>query len=173
MTDGPNNDSGVVGSLRVTDGVGAVRMEVRLAAPAAEVWSALTDPARLGRWYGEVTGELRAGGEYQAHVLASGWEGSGRIEVCEPGHRLVVSGAEPGEEYGITTEVTLTADSAQTLLVCEERGMPAALVAAYGAGVQIHVEDLAAHLAGRERAAAEPRWDELEPHYTKLAADLG
>ena len=29
--------------------------------------------------------------------------------------------------------------------------MPLDLLAAYGAGVQIHVENLAAHLAGRER----------------------
>ncbi len=38
--------------------------------------------------------------------------------------------------------------------------MPVDLLAAYGAGVQIHVEDLAAHLAGRERSDADARWNE-------------
>ena len=39
--------------------------------------------------------------------------------------------------------------------------MPLTMLAAYGAGIQIHVEDLAAHLAGRERCDAEARWEEL------------
>ena len=50
--------------------------------------------------------------------------------------------------------------------------MPLDLLAAYGAGIQIHVEDLAAHLAGRERCDAEARWDELIPAYQDLAADI-
>jgi hypothetical protein len=38
--------------------------------------------------------------------------------------------------------------------------MPLELLSAYGAGVQIHVEDLADHLAGRERRDdAKARWD--------------
>lgn len=35
------------------------------------------------------------------------------------------------------------------------------LLAAYGAGIQVHVEDLAAHLAGRERGDATVRFGEL------------
>jgi hypothetical protein len=58
----------------------------------------------------------------------------------------------------------------QTIVVWEERGMPADLVAAYGAGIQVHVEDLAAHLAGRERCDADARFDELFPAYQELAA---
>ena len=69
-------------------------------------------------------------------------------------------------------EATLTSDCAQTMLVVEERGMPLDLVAAYGAGVQIHVEDLGAYLGGRESGDAEVRWSELEPAYKDLAADL-
>lgn len=72
------------------------------------------------------------------------------------------------EEHDI--EVTLTADGAQTLLVLEERGMPLEQLATYGAGVQVHVEDLAAHLGGRERVDAERRFDALLPAYEALAA---
>ena len=54
----------------------------------------------------------------------------------------------------------------ETIAVWEERGMPLELLSAYGAGVQIHVEDLADHLAGRERRDdAKARWDELHPAY--------
>ena len=72
------------------------------------------------------------------------------MEACEPPHRLLVTMAlgEPDEDV---IEATLATDGDQTVLVWEERGMPLDQVAAYGAGVQIHVEDLAAYLAGRER----------------------
>jgi uncharacterized protein YndB with AHSA1/START domain len=85
MTSNSGADASIAGSLRVEDGKGAVRMEARLKAGSDEVWSALTDPMRLARWYGEVQGDLRVGGEYRAHLFASGWEGTGRIEVCEAG----------------------------------------------------------------------------------------
>jgi hypothetical protein len=67
-------------------------------------------------------------------------------------------------------EVTLTADGDETVLVLEERGMPLDLLTAYGAGIQIHVEDLAAYLAGRDRVDAQARWTELEPLYAPQVA---
>jgi hypothetical protein len=50
--------------------------------------------------------------------------------------------------------------------------MPVDQLAPYGAGIQVHVEDLAAHLAGRERCDIEARWNELMPAYQDLAADV-
>ena len=65
-------------------------------------------------------------------------------------------------------------DGDQTMLVWEARGMPLELLSAYGAGVQIHVEDLADYLARRERRDdAKARWDQLHPHYQHLATNLG
>ena len=69
-------------------------------------------------------------------------------------------------------EAALTADRDQTILVWEERGMPVDLLAAYGAGVQVHVEDLAAYVAGRKRCDATARFDELFPAYQELAANV-
>ncbi len=74
---------------------------------------------------------------------------------------------------GHVIEVTLAADGDQTILAWEERGMPLDHLAAYGAGIQVHVEDLAAHLAGRERCDADARWHELLPAYQDLAANVG
>jgi anti-sigma regulatory factor (Ser/Thr protein kinase) len=93
------------------------------------------------------------------------------VEVCEPPQRLLILTNAPDEPDGVI-EATLTADGEQTILVIEDRGLPLEQIAAYGAGDQIHVEDLASYLAGRERCDARVRWQELHPTYQNLAADL-
>lgn len=167
------NQSGrdpIEGSVRVADGTGAVHLEVRLDTDIVDVWSALTEPRRLAEWLGEVDGDLRPGGRFHGRFLASGWDGTGLVEACEPPNRFRVRTQAPDEPDELVTEVTLAADGERTLLVVEEGGMPADQVAAYGAGVQIHVEDLADHIAGRSRSEAENRWNEILPTYQTLAA---
>jgi hypothetical protein len=105
--------------------------------------------------------------------LASGWDGTGRVEACEPPRRLLLTTKGLDAPYELVMEVTLAAGGDQTILVWEERGMPVDLLAAYGAGIQVHVEDLAAYLAGRERCDADARWNELIPAYQDLAAKAG
>ena len=163
----------ILGSLRSADGKGVVRMEDRLDTDIDDVWSAFTDPLRLARWLGEVEGDLRLGGEFRAHFFASGWEGTGRVEACEPPRHLLVTtkGLDQPEDHVI--EVTLAGDGDQTILVLEERGMPLDHLAAYGSGIQVHVEDLAAYLAGRERCDADARWEQLLPAYQDLAINVG
>lgn len=165
----------ILGSMRSAEGKGIVRIEDRVDTDVDDVWSALTDPRRLAHWLGEVQGELRLGGEFRARFFASGWEGTGRVEACEPPERLLVltkDADEPDEPDEHAIEATLAVDGDQTILVWEERGMPVDLLAAYGAGVQIHVEDLAAYLAGRELEDTRARWDGLHPAYQELAADV-
>ena len=160
----------VLGSLRSADGKGVVRVEDRLDAGIASVWAALTDLSRLARWYGEVEGDLRPGGQYRARLLASGWEGTGRVEACAPRQRLLLVTRHVNATDEGVIEVTLSADGRQTIVAWEERGMPVDYLAGYGAGIQVHVEDLAAHLAGAERCDAEARFGELLPVYQDLAA---
>ena len=172
MTSDLSGDHRILGSLGSADGKGVVHMEDRLDTDIDDVWSALTDPARLARWYGEIEGDLRLGGEYRAHLFSSGWEGTGRIEGYDPPQRLQLRMKEDDEPDEQDMEITLTADGDQTIVVWEERGMPLDLLSAYGAGVQIHVEDLADYLAGRERRDdGKARWDELHPAYQGLAAN--
>jgi uncharacterized protein YndB with AHSA1/START domain len=161
----------ILGTLRIENGVGVVRIEDRFEAAIDEVWAAITDPVRLAQWYGEVEGELRLGGEFRSHVFASGWEGTGRITECEPPRRFTTVSSEPGRDESVHG-VTLTADEDQTVIVYENLTVPPDLLWAYGMGEQIHVEDLGAHLAGRERND-ESRWAELEPAYRELAAKVG
>jgi uncharacterized protein YndB with AHSA1/START domain len=172
MTGNPSGSIRALGSLRAADGVGVIRIEERFDSGIDELWAALTNRERLAVWYGEIEGELRAGGEFRARVYASGWEGLGRIEECEPPHTFRVVSRDPNEPDEETMEVTLSGDSKQATLVVEQGNLPSELLWAYGAGLQIHVEDLAAHLAGRELADTKPRFDELKPLYQELAAGI-
>jgi uncharacterized protein YndB with AHSA1/START domain len=176
MTSNERGAGRILGSLRSEVGKGVVRMEDRYDTDIGDLWSALTDPGRIARWYGEVQGDLRLGGEFHAHITGAG-ERTGRVDACEPPRRLLLTmrdpDPQPGQPDETVIEATLAADGGQTILVVEERGMPLGLLAAYGAGVQIHVENLAAHIAGRERGDDEARWNELIPAYRDLAAKIG
>jgi uncharacterized protein YndB with AHSA1/START domain len=157
----------VLGTLHAEGTSGVVRLQDRYDTGPADLWDALTDPARLARWLGEVHGDLRVGGEFEAHFLASGWEGTGRVEECDPPHRLRVSTRSSDQPDGIL-EVTLTPDGDGTVLVLEDRGVPLEQVAAYGAGDQIHLEDLASYLAGGGRCEPRSRWQQLHGLYERL-----
>jgi uncharacterized protein YndB with AHSA1/START domain len=147
---------------------GIVRMEDRYDTDIDDLWSALTDPGRPARWIGEVEGDLRLGGEFRTHFFASGSKSTGRVEACEPPQRLLLHPKHVDKPFELVIEATLTADGDQTVLVVEERGMPVNLLHAYGAGIQIHFEHLADHIAGRQPrdipdSNIEARWDELLP----------
>jgi uncharacterized protein YndB with AHSA1/START domain len=172
----------ILGSLRSQDGVGVVRIEDRLDIDVHDLWSALTDPARLSRWYGQVEGDLHVDGEFRLFVDSSQWDGTGRVEACEPPYRVVVATRETDESwqqgrgvqpFGNTIEATLTSDGDHTTVVIEVRGIPIEMIAFYGAGWQIHAEGLAAYLDGRlPNDDVKSRFDELVPHYQELAADM-
>ena len=167
-----SSNTRILGSLRSADGKGIVRMPDRFDTDIDDMWSALTDPGRLARWIGEFEGDLRLGGQFRARYF-DGWEGTGRVEVCEPPQRLMVVTKHHGQTDEMVLEATLAADGNQTVLVWEERGMPLDHLADYGAGIQVHVEHLAAHLAGGDLCDIETRWTELLPAYQDLAASAG
>ncbi|MGH3222319.1 MAG: SRPBCC family protein [Streptosporangiaceae bacterium] len=182
MTSNARPGTRILGSLRSADGTGVVRIEDLYDTDIDDLWSALTDPGRLARWHGQVEGDLRPGGEFRVYIEADDIDSTGRVEACEPPRRLLVTTRETDESwrkghgappFDEVLEATLTADGGQTILVIEVRGMPLDKIAFYGAGWQIHAENLAAYLAGRERGDTEARWAELVPPYQDLAANIG
>jgi uncharacterized protein YndB with AHSA1/START domain len=182
MTSNPRGGNRILGTLRSADGKGVVRIEDRYDTDIDDLWSALTDPGRLARWYGQVEGDLRPGGEFRLYLESDDVEGAGRVEACEPPRRLLVMTRETDESwrkgrgappFDEAIEATLSADGDQTILVVEVRGMSLDKIAFYGAGWQIHAENLAAYLAGRERGDTGARWDDLVPPYQELAASIG
>ena len=162
--------SRVIGSIRAENGSGTVRMEEVYDTPPADLWSAVTEPDRLARWVAEVTGDLRPSGDFHAR-FTSGWDGPGRVDVCDPPRRLLAT-MSPGTDDETVIEATLADEGGRTRLVIEERGIPLAEIAGHGAGWQAHVEDLDAHLAGRDAGDWRERWVELGPAYSDAAAAL-
>src|SRR6202042_2514499 len=97
MTSNAGGSGRILGSLRSADGQGVVRMEDRFDTDISDLWSALTDPHRLARWLGDVEGDLRLRGDFRARFFASGWEGTGRVEVCEAPRHLLVMTKDDGQ----------------------------------------------------------------------------
>ena len=100
-----------VGVERTSEGErAAVLLRRRYDAEIDDVWSACTDPERLGRWFLPVTGDLRLGGKYQLKGNAGG-----EIRRCEPPRLLAVTW-ELGDYPASAVEVRLTPGDGDTEL---------------------------------------------------------
>lgn len=171
MTGSHQGAARIMGSLRrIDDRRGAIRMEDVYDTTIDDLWTALTERHRLARWLVAVDGDLRPGGQVHARFTSS-WEGPGRIDVCDAPHKLTVT-MSPGASDETLIEASLFPEGDGTRLVIEERGIPLGEIAAHGAGWQVHVEDLASHLAGREPEQWRDRWVAMTPAYQDLAGEL-
>ena len=140
----------IIGTMRALDETrGAVRVEDVYDTDIDDLWQACTTPERLARWIAEVSGDLRVGGTVHA-VFTSTWSGPARIEVCDAPHHLLLT-TQPGTDDEAQIEAWLTAEGSRTRLVVEERGLPVDGLHFYGAGWQVHLEDLGRSLAGEVR----------------------
>jgi uncharacterized protein YndB with AHSA1/START domain len=172
----------IIGTMRALDEArGAVRVEDVYDTGIEDLWQACTSPERLARWIAEVDGDLRVGGTVRA-VFTSTWSGPALIQVCEAPHHLLLT-TEPGTDDESQIEAWLTAEGDRTRLVVEERGLPVDALHFYGAGWQVHLEDLAHSLAHDgpvhaggwspegPAAAWHARWTQLMPAYQGTSAD--
>jgi uncharacterized protein YndB with AHSA1/START domain len=170
----------LIGTMTALDRTrGAVRVEDTYDTDIDDLWLACTRPERLARWIAQVTGDLRPGGTVQA-VFTSTWSGPAVIETCDPPHHLLLT-TDPDTAETTQIEAWLTADGPRTRLVVEERGLPTDQLPFYGAGWQVHLEDLGrslaidgpAHVGGWSEQAPAPawhaRWTELTPGYRDTA----
>ena len=170
----------VNGTMRaLDDGRGAVRVEGDYDTDIDDLWQACTTPERLARWIATVSGDLHEGGMVEA-VLTSTWSGVMRIDVCDAPHHLLLTSA-PGTEDEAQIEAWLTSAESGTRLVVEERGLPAGGLHFFGAGWQVHLEDLGHSLArdgdvhpegwsgGKPAAGWHQRWVELTRTYEQTA----
>jgi len=159
----------ILGTLRIEDGIGVVRVEDSFDTDIADLWSAVTEPSRLSRWICDVEGDMHVGGVIRLRFHGSGWEGASVIQACDPPNHFQLTGKDEGLDYETVTEVWLKAEGDKTRLIREGRGMPIDKLPAYGAGMQIEIEDLAAYLAGSEPGDVEARWTALQTKYDELA----
>lgn len=125
-----------VGSTEVDGAPARVQsLAQRYPSPIDDVWSAVTDPARIARWFLPVSGELRLGGRYQTEGNAGG-----EILECDPP-------ADDRARYRVTwefgggmswLEVRLTGDGDATLFelehVAREADVPEEMWETFGPG---------------------------------------
>lgn len=118
-----------------------------------DVWDAVTNPERIGRWFLPVTGDLRLGGRYQFQGNAGG-----EIVRCEPPRLLTVTwvfGEEPGPDDVSEVEVRLSdgPTGGTVLELSHVATVPAERWAQYGPGAtgvgwDMALLGLAMHLRG-------------------------
>jgi uncharacterized protein YndB with AHSA1/START domain len=124
-----------VGQRRIPAGDGrAVRLSREYDAPIDDVWDAVTNPERIGRWFLPLSGDFRVGGRYQLEGNAGG-----EILACERPHLLRVSwvyGEVTSDADISEVEVRLSAlDGGATLLELEHTAVvPEDRWAEYGPG---------------------------------------
>lgn len=159
----PDGDTGPDGDR------GSVRFERKFAASPSNVWSALTEPDRLARWLGDVTGDARVGGRYGLD-FGDGDEASGEIVDCDEPSRLALTWEFPGE--GTTKlEAVLTAVDGGTLLTLTHTHLQLGDLVQYGAGWHTFLDHLDAVLTGGEPSGWYSRYDELRPRYSAQLPD--
>jgi uncharacterized protein YndB with AHSA1/START domain len=151
-----------------------LRMERVYRARKADLWSAISDPVRLQRWFARVEGDLREGGGYTAVFDEESSDGriTGKILRCRPHSHLLVSWVFPDGEETLLS-VDLREEGEGTLFVLEHSRIPKGPAAGYAAGWQAYLEQLEPDVSGAEGRPERPSWDErwaaLNPAYDALA----
>lgn len=160
----------VFGALRA-DGEGrSVHFERRYDTGATDLWSAISDPGRLARWFARVEGDLRVGGSFLIVFDEDDPDQRtrGRIQVCTPPKRLEVTWEFEGEADSVLA-VELRPEGATTWLVLDHHRLPRPAAAGYGAGWHLHLDALEADLRGLDPPSWEERYPVLLPVYRNSA----
>jgi uncharacterized protein YndB with AHSA1/START domain len=127
-----------IGKLPVATGEGrSLLLRRTYDAPIEDVWSACTDPDRIGRWLAPIDGDLRLGGSFQLKDNASG-----EILRCEKPHLIKVTWLS-GEGMPTEVEVRLAPGKDGGTVLELEHAAPAEildeLVSSYGPGATIGI----------------------------------
>jgi uncharacterized protein YndB with AHSA1/START domain len=153
----------------------AVRLERTYATDTKDLWSALTEPDRLARWFARVEGDLSLNGAFVIYFDADDPDGRtlGQVLKCDPPSQLEVSWffQEEGQTR-LSVQLADTGDA--TRLVLDHARLPVISAGGYSAGWHTYLEQLAAELsdgtASGEQWAA--RWEELLPAYQAKLDEL-
>lgn len=152
------------GLREVRDNQPYLVFERRFQAPIADVWAAITESERLGRWFGTWTGDPGSG---RIRVRLTAEEGNPEddyaIEVCDPPRRLRLHNVndEPAQVW--TLDLGLTESAGVTLLRFAQLVEPHVNVADVGPGWQYYLDRLDVAAAGGD--ASSITWG---AHYTEL-----
>ena len=156
-----------VGALRNDEERCAVRFERLYDFTPAELWSAITDPARLGRWLAQAQVDPGVGG----HVRLAFDEGrtEGRILTWDEPRVVEYEWCFDGEDESIV-RFELRPQEFGTLLVLDHRRLGRTAGMGYAAGWHAHLDVLAGAIA---LEVWQQRFEDLLPTYRLQADELG
>jgi uncharacterized protein YndB with AHSA1/START domain len=139
-----------------------VTLEREFRTDPGDLWQAITDPERAGRWLAALTIE----GDAVTLGFDGGSSRSGRILECDAPRRLrlVLQPDTPDQSF---LGVSLEATNAGTKLLMQQDGLSPIWAALYAAGWQHHAEKLDAVTGG---TAPETPLPELLPAYREAEA---
>jgi uncharacterized protein YndB with AHSA1/START domain len=143
-----------VGSGTIPAGEGrAVRLRRSYGASIEEVWDALTNPERIGRWFLPISGDYRLGGHYQFEGNAGG-----EILECDRPNRLKVTwvypqSGTPADVSEVEVRLAAAGDEATVLEMEHVAVVPDEMweqfgPGAVGVGWEMGLLGLALHLEG-------------------------
>jgi uncharacterized protein YndB with AHSA1/START domain len=124
-----------VGPGRTAAGEGtAIRLERTYDASIEDVWDALTDPERIGRWFLPISGDYRVGGRYQFEGNAGG-----EIVSCDRPNRLRVTWVygevtSPADVSELEVRLTSAGDESTTLVLEHTAIVPDEMWSQFGPG---------------------------------------
>lgn len=142
-----------------------VRFERHYPRPVERVWSALTDPERLGDWMGAAHVEPRVGGRYDL-MIGGPRPMTGRILVWQPPEVLEVTWSNADAPNSVVQfELTREGDGAR--LVFTHKGMPYASSGLMLPGWHFYLARLGSLLEGESPAQSKHSWRELQSIYVE------
>jgi uncharacterized protein YndB with AHSA1/START domain len=166
-----------VGTGRIPAGEGhSVILRRTYDAPIDDVWDALTNPQRIGRWFLPISGDHRVGGTYQFEGNAGG-----TILSCDRPNALHVTWAYgPGEPSEVWVRLAKAGDDATTFELEHIAVVPVEMwdqfgPGAVGVGWEGGLLGLALHLQGGSISDPEA-WqlsDEGREFYTRSSQRWG
>ena len=177
--DRPTADSTVADGTveHAPDGSTRIRFVRRLPHPIDRVWEALTDPGELRRWWGDTDLELTEGGRFTLRWRNQDPQGNvatldGAITRLDPPRFLEVSatwGATGSPDPGVRTTLTWELEAAgdHTVLHFTNALPTPPEGSTTAAGWHLHLDALAATLAGKDIDIAhpEPLFDPIHKAY--------
>lgn len=147
---------------------GTVHLRRTLPAPPAEVWDALTDPARLGAWLAPVIDGRPAPGATYVLQMNDEETATCTVTAWDPPRELALVWDYTGEGRS-ELSLRLSEVDGQTRLTLRQSRIPGDPVR-YSAGWHVHLDRLAAHLGGADGTESGCAGEDFMTAYRKLHA---
>jgi uncharacterized protein YndB with AHSA1/START domain len=140
-----------------------VRFERHYRHPAAKVWSAITDPARLEDWMGPSRVEPHVGGRIEL-MIGAARPMTGRILVWEPPKVLEFSWNNEDSPNAVI-RYELTPEATGTRVIFSHKSMPYVSSALMMPGWHMFLARLGSLLDGAAKGESPQSWRELQGIY--------